>query len=49
MCGYQPTTATIVASKDLGGTQAELIKYQTSGEVTKNFHEVVGYAGIRIF
>ncbi|MGB3861020.1 MAG: AmmeMemoRadiSam system protein B [Candidatus Aminicenantaceae bacterium] len=49
MCGYQPTTATIVASKDLGATQAELIKYQTSGEVTKNFHEVVGYAGMRIF
>jgi AmmeMemoRadiSam system protein B len=49
MCGYQPTTATIVASLDLGATQAELIKYQTSGEVTKNFQEVVGYAGIRIF
>lgn len=49
MCGYQPTISTIVASKDLGATQAELIRYQTSGEVTKNFHEVVGYAGMRIF
>jgi len=49
MCGYQPTTATIIASQDLGATQAELMKYQTSGEVTKNFQEVVGYAGIRIF
>jgi AmmeMemoRadiSam system protein B len=49
MCGYQPTTATIVASRDLGATQAELIKYQTSGEVTRNLHEVVGYAGIRIY
>lgn len=49
MCGYQPTTSTIIASQDLGATQAELIKYQTSGEVTKNFHEVVGYAGFRIF
>ena len=49
MCGYQPTTSTIIASKDLGATQAELVKYQTSGEVTRNFHEVVGYAGIRIF
>jgi AmmeMemoRadiSam system protein B len=49
MCGYQPTTVTIVASLDLGATQAELIKYQTSGEITKNYHEVVGYAGIRIF
>jgi AmmeMemoRadiSam system protein B len=49
MCGYQPTTTTIVASLDLGATQAELIKYQTSGEVTRNFEEVVGYAGMRIY
>ncbi len=49
MCGYQPTASTIVASLDLGATQAEVVKYQTSGEVTKNFQEVVGYAGIRIF
>jgi AmmeMemoRadiSam system protein B len=48
MCGYQPTTSTIIASLDLGATQAELVKYQTSGEVTKSYHEVVGYAGIRI-
>ncbi len=49
MCGYQPTTSTIIASRDLGATQADLVKYQTSGEVTKSYHEVVGYAGIRIF
>ena len=49
MCGYQPTAATIIASLELGATQAELIKYQTSGEVTNNFQEVVGYAGMRIF
>lgn len=49
MCGYQPTTSAIIASQDLGATQADLVKYQTSGEVTRSFHEVVGYAGIRIF
>ncbi len=49
MCGFQPTTSTIVASQDLGSTHAELIKYQTSGEVTNDYREVVGYAGIRIF
>jgi AmmeMemoRadiSam system protein B len=49
MCGYQPTTSTIVASKNLGATRAELVKYQTSGEVTKDFHKVVGYAGFRIY
>lgn len=48
MCGFQPTTAAIIASRELGAKKAELIKYQTSGDVTGNFHEVVGYAGIRI-
>lgn len=49
MCGFQPTTSAIVASKKLGAKGAELVKYQTSGDVTGNYHEVVGYAGIRIY
>jgi AmmeMemoRadiSam system protein B len=48
MCGYQPTTSAIVASRELGAVKAELIKYQTSGEATGDFTQVVGYAGIRI-
>jgi hypothetical protein len=48
MCGYQPTTSAIVASRELGAAEAELIKYQTSGETTGDFAQVVGYAGIRI-
>ena len=48
MCGYQPTTAAIVAARELGAAGAELIKYQTSGERTGDFTQVVGYAGIRI-
>lgn len=48
MCGFQPTTAAIIASKDLNAEKAELIRYQTSGDVSGNFSEVVGYAGIRI-
>jgi AmmeMemoRadiSam system protein B len=48
MCGYQPTTSGIVAALSLGAKKAELIKYQTSGDVTGDFREVVGYAGIRI-
>jgi len=48
MCGYQPTAAGIIASQELGAKKAELIKYQTSGDVTGDFREVVGYAGIRI-
>jgi MEMO1 family protein len=49
MCGFQPTTATMVAAQVLGATQAELILYQTSGDVTGDYNEVVGYAGIRIY
>jgi AmmeMemoRadiSam system protein B len=48
MCGFQPTTAAIVAAKDLGALKAELIDYRTSGEETGDYTEVVGYAGIRI-
>lgn len=48
MCGFQPTTSAIVASKELGAQKATLIKYQTSGDTTGNYSEVVGYAGIRI-
>lgn len=48
MCGFQPTTSAVVASKELGAEKASLIKYQTSGDRTGNTREVVGYAGIRI-
>ena len=48
MCGYQATTAALVAAKELGAERAELIKYQTSGDVTGDYHSVVGYAGIRV-
>jgi len=48
MCAFQPTTSAIIASKELGAQNATLIKYQTSGDTTGNYSEVVGYAGIRI-
>ena len=48
MCGFQPTTSAVVASKELGAEKASLIKYQTSGDRTGDYSEVVGYAGIRI-
>ena len=48
MCGFQPTTSAVVASKELGAKKASLIKYQTSGDRTGDYSEVVGYAGIRI-
>jgi len=48
MCGFQPVTTALVASKKAGASKAVLVKYQTSGDVTGNYDEVVGYAGIRI-
>jgi AmmeMemoRadiSam system protein B len=48
MCGYAPAVSLIVAAKELGAKSAELVKYQTSGDVTGDYSAVVGYAGIII-
>jgi AmmeMemoRadiSam system protein B len=48
MCGFQPTTAAILAAKELGATAGELIRYMTSGETSGDFDKVVGYAGLRL-
>jgi len=44
MCGYGPVAATIVASKELGAKNAEILKYATSGDMTGDLSAVVGYA-----
>jgi MEMO1 family protein len=46
MCGYAATVAMLVAVSDLGATQAELVRYATSGDITGDRDEVVGYAGL---
>lgn len=48
MCGYAPAVALIAAAKELGASKTELIRYQTSGDVSRDFSSVVGYAGILI-
>jgi hypothetical protein len=48
MCGYAPTVCLISAAKELGATAAELVRYQTSGDITGDYSSVVGYAGIII-
>jgi len=48
MCGYAPTVSLISAAKELGAKEAELIRYQTSGDTTGDYSSVVGYAGIII-
>ncbi len=46
MCGYAPAAVLIYAAKELGANKAELVKYQTSGDATKDYDAVVGYAGV---
>jgi len=48
MCGVLPTAAAIIAAVSLGAISAELIAYATSGDVTGDDREVVGYAGFRL-
>jgi AmmeMemoRadiSam system protein B len=48
MCGHAPTVAVLFASLELGASQAELVHYMTSAEVSGDYEHVVGYAGIII-
>ncbi|MBA7476947.1 hypothetical protein ES707_12343 [subsurface metagenome] len=48
MCGYAPVVALLSACKELGARQAELVRYQTSGDITGDYRSVVGYAGVII-
>jgi len=48
MCGYAPAIVMISASRLLGASRGELVRYQTSGDVTADYDSVVGYAGIII-
>jgi AmmeMemoRadiSam system protein B len=48
MCGFGPAVALLTAAKELGATQAELVQYATSGDVSGDRNMVVGYAGIVI-
>ncbi|MFC1901142.1 AmmeMemoRadiSam system protein B [Chloroflexota bacterium] len=46
MCGYATAVSLITAAKEMGVSGAELVQHRTSGEVTGDFEDVVGYAGI---
>jgi MEMO1 family protein len=46
MCGIAPATAGLAAARALGSTRGTLIAYASSGDVTGDFKEVVGYAGM---
>jgi hypothetical protein len=48
MCGFHATTAMLIAARELGASSGEVIEYATSGDVTKDYTSVVGYAGLII-
>ena len=48
MCGVLPMTTGLFAAKTMGATKGELVAYATSGEVSGDFEQVVGYAGVLV-
>jgi len=48
MCGVGPVTVMMEAASNLSAKQARLVKYATSGDVTGNFSQVVGYASLLV-
>ena len=46
MCGFVPTTITLLAAMELGADKAELVRYTDSGEASGDTSQVVGYAGL---
>jgi hypothetical protein len=48
MCGVIPATVALFAALRLGATSARLVKYATSGDVSRDLEQVVGYAGLAI-
>jgi AmmeMemoRadiSam system protein B len=49
MCGYGPAVVMLTSARKLGATQAELIRYATSGDISGDKDMVVGYAGIAVW
>jgi AmmeMemoRadiSam system protein B len=49
MCGYAATVAMLIAVRELGAGDAKLVRYATSGDVSGDHDQVVGYAGIVIW
>lgn len=49
MCGVVPSAVMLVAARALGARQAELVNYATSGDVTGDNRQVVGYASVTVW
>ncbi|MFX1294302.1 MAG: AmmeMemoRadiSam system protein B [Promethearchaeota archaeon] len=48
MCGFGSTSTVIRAARELGAKKAVLLKYGHSGEVSGDYHSVVGYGALKI-
>lgn len=48
ICGFGPIVIAIIIAKKLGAKKAELLKYSTSGDITRDEKSVVGYGSIVI-
>lgn len=48
MCGAVPSAVMLVAARELGAQRAEVVAYATSGDVTGDHHQVVGYAAVTV-
>jgi len=49
MCGVVPAAVMLVAAGELGASRAELVAYGTSGDVTGDNRQVVGYAAVTVW
>jgi AmmeMemoRadiSam system protein B len=47
-CGYGPIATLCITCRGLGAERAELLRYTTSGDVTGDCDQVVGYAAIAV-
>jgi hypothetical protein len=49
MCGVVPAAAMLVACRELGASEARLVAYGTSGDVTGDRGSVVAYAALEVW
>ena len=48
MCGAHATTLMLQTCKALGASRVEVLEHTTSGDVSGDMHQVVGYASVRV-
>jgi len=48
MCGPGPVATMLYAAKELGAEKATILKYATSGDVTRDKFSVVGYGSVKV-